>query len=629
VKIQENSENPRRVCDIKHFLIFGCNTKSNKVVVVNQSSVKARPFVHRFTKFRLETGFSMLEAVVVVGVLLALAVGGFFAYGPITENAKRAKVKSAASEVHTGVLVASMDGDANTEPQGVIDTWNASTGKIHAEILPPTTGGTSANGDFCVQTIHVESPYITAREGACTNVTGAPAQDTDGDGIPDSIDPDIDQDGIPNADDTTPNGNGSGSGSENPPAGGGSEFQFNLARNAGIVTAFGDNRELQAGPGSYGVFAPVSIGGMFAGKAVSDVSAGSYHGCGILDGAAYCWGANWAGESGGDPNVTGKWRHSTPNPIDTTGVLAGKTLVSIAAGNEQSCAIDTDGKAYCWGAGDYGQLGNGITGIYEHGSPVAVNAPAGEKFVKITVGYEKACGLAASGSAYCWGYGYGGLGDGVNYAWRQAVPTPVKVGGILEGKKITDIDTTDYDWTHTCAIAEGKAYCWGASDYGQLGNGSAQDETINTPVAVDTSGVLAGKTLTMITVGVVHSCALDTAGQAYCWGGNEMLGNGTPPSAPGVLDASLVPVQVSMSGELAGKTVKSISAGAFNNYLVSSDNKVYSWGQAWYGSLGDGVVDSEDDVPVPMPVTTSGVLAGKEITGVSGGGFFAYVTYKP
>lgn len=596
---------------------------------MNKSSIKARPFVHLFNLRRLESGFSMLEAVVVVGVLLALAVGGFFAYGPIAENAKIAKVKSAASEIHTGVLVSSMDGDSNTQPQDVIDSWNASTDKIKVEILSPGLGETSANGDFCVEATNLESPHITARAGACDGVIGAPAQDTDGDGLPDSSDPDIDGDTIPNGEDTTPNGDGSSPGNENPPVGGGSEFQFNLARNAGIVTAFGDNRELQAGPGSYGVFAPTSIGGVLAGRAVSDVSAGSYHGCAILDGLAYCWGANWAGESGGDPNVTGKWRHSTPNPIDTTGVLAGKTLVSIAAGNEQSCAIDTDGKAYCWGAGDYGQLGNGITGIYEHGSPVAVNAPAGEKFVKITVGYEKACGLAASGSAYCWGYGYGGLGDGVDYGWRVPVPTPVKVGGLLEGKKITDIDTTDYDWTHTCAIAEGKAYCWGASDYGQLGNGAAQDETINTPVAVDTSGVLAGKTLTMITVGVVHSCALDTTGQAYCWGGNEMLGNGTPPSAPGVLDASLVPVKVSMSGELAGKTVKSISAGAFNNYLVSSDNKVYSWGQAWYGSLGDGVVDSEDDVPIPTPVTTSGILAGKEITGVSGGGFFAYVTYKP
>lgn len=119
---------------------------------------------------RLETGFSMLEAVVVVGVLLALAVSGFIAYGAITDNAKTAGVKSAASEVHTGVVSASIDGDSGTQPQDVIDNWNASTKQIKVEIIPPTAGETSLNGDFCVQATNVDSPDITAREGNCSDV---------------------------------------------------------------------------------------------------------------------------------------------------------------------------------------------------------------------------------------------------------------------------------------------------------------------------------------------------------------------------------------------------------------------------------------------------------------------------
>lgn len=182
---------------------------------MSRSSVQVRQLFRRFTKHRLETGFSMLEAVVVVGVLLALAVSGFLAYGPITENAKKAKVRSAASEIHTGVLVASSDGDINTKPEGVISDWNASTDKIKVEILSPAAGSTSANGDYCVQATNLETPSITAREGACDAVVPSPTQDTDGDGIPDSTDPDIDGDGIPNADDTTPNGGST------PPTGGG------------------------------------------------------------------------------------------------------------------------------------------------------------------------------------------------------------------------------------------------------------------------------------------------------------------------------------------------------------------------------------------------------------------------
>lgn len=184
---------------------------------MSKSFIKARSIVRHFTHYRLETGFSMLEAVVVVGVLLALAVGGFFAYGPIAENAKRAKVESAASEVHTGVLVASMDGNPATNPQDVIDTWNNSTDKIHVEILEAapavaamTTAAPSKNADddVCVEAINVKTPYIKARRGACSDVTSPSDADIDGDDIPNSSDPDIDGDGTPNGSDPDIDGDG-------------------------------------------------------------------------------------------------------------------------------------------------------------------------------------------------------------------------------------------------------------------------------------------------------------------------------------------------------------------------------------------------------------------------------------
>ena len=76
------------------------------------------------------------------------------------------------------------------------------------------------------------------------------------------------------------------------------------------------------------------------------------------------------------------------------------------------------------------------------------------------------------------------------------------------------------------------------------------------PVAVDTSGVLAGKTLTQITAGTLHACALDSTGAAYCWGDNVtgQLGDGTTTSTD-------VPVAVDTGGVLAGKTLTQISAG--------------------------------------------------------------------
>jgi hypothetical protein len=124
----------------------------------------------------------MLEAVVVVGVLLALAVGGFFAYGPIVENAKMAKLKSAVSEVHTAVTVSIIDGDSTTSPKGVIDTYNASTNKIRFGIraaegvvaipamsteAPTEDYIPTSDNDFCLTATSTDTPDLTAEAGNC------------------------------------------------------------------------------------------------------------------------------------------------------------------------------------------------------------------------------------------------------------------------------------------------------------------------------------------------------------------------------------------------------------------------------------------------------------------------------
>lgn len=65
------------------------------------------------------------------------------------------------------------------------------------------------------------------------------------------------------------------------------------------------------------------------------------------------------------------------------------------------------------------------------------------------------------------------------------------------------------------AQVSGRAAAWGANCDGQLGNNSISSST----VPVDTSGLLAGKTLTAISGGDYHSCA-SAEGRAYCWGDN-------------------------------------------------------------------------------------------------------------
>ncbi len=78
------------------------------------------------------------------------------------------------------------------------------------------------------------------------------------------------------------------------------------------------------------------------------------------------------------------------------------------------------------------------------------------------------------------------------------------------------------------AAPTGRAAAWGSNGLGELGNDSTTNSSV--PVAVDTLGVLAGKSLTAISAGYLHSCAV-ADGQAYCWGysGSGALGNTPPP----------------------------------------------------------------------------------------------------
>ena len=343
------------------------------------------------------------------------------------------------------------------------------------------------------------------------------------------------------------------------------------------------------------------------------ISAGGSHSCAIEGGNAYCWGSGQYGELGAG-RITGS---AAPVAVDTTGVLAGKTLTQIAAGTDATCALDSTGTAYCWGDNNSGQLGDGSSS----GSnvPVAVDTNgvlAGKTLIQITLAGDAACALDSAGAAYCWGQDGGGeLGN--RSTSDSDVPVAVDIAGVLAGKTLTQIAAGT---AATCALdSTGTAYCWGDNNYGQLGDGNSGDSSgSDVPVAVDTAGVLAGKTLTQITGAGLHTCALDTAGAAFCWGYNVFgeLGNGST-------NDSAVPVAVNAHGLLAGKKLTSITAGSTDGgstCAADTGGAVYCWGDDYFGELGNG--DSGDNVNaiVPVAVDTTGVLAGETITQITTAG---------
>jgi hypothetical protein len=97
---------------------------------------------------------------------------------------------------------------------------------------------------------------------------------------------------------------------------------------------------------------------VLSGKTVVSVKAGGSHALALCsDGTLAAWGLNSDGQLGDNTTLDS----STPVLVTQSGVLAGKTVVAISAGQSLSFAMSSDGTVAAWGTGDLGQLGNGGT----------------------------------------------------------------------------------------------------------------------------------------------------------------------------------------------------------------------------------------------------------------------------
>lgn len=352
--------------------------------------------------------------------------------------------------------------------------------------------------------------------------------------------------------------------------------------------------------------APVAVSGSSS-KYWKQIGSGFRHTCAISsDDKAYCWGDNQNDELGNGNNTNS----SVPIAVNTTGVLSGKTIKTLAVGPSNTCVIASDDKAYCWGFNSYGNLGDGSNN--DSNVPVAVSVAgvlSGKTTKSITVGSDNACVIASDDKAYCWGgNAYGDLGN--NQSGVQSnVPVAVNTAGVLSGKTIKSIAAgNDY---HICAIAsDNLVYCWGINDSGQLGNNTI----INSPVsvAVNTAGALSGKTVKYVSVAAVRTCVVASDDKAYCWGDNGVgqLGDGST-------NSSHIPIAVNTSGVLSSKTILSISASSNHTCAIASDNQAYCWGINSNGQLGNNSTTYSN---VPVAVNTMGVLASKNVQSVSAGG---------
>jgi alpha-tubulin suppressor-like RCC1 family protein len=344
----------------------------------------------------------------------------------------------------------------------------------------------------------------------------------------------------------------------------------------GKAWCWGFDLDGQIGDGNDGQaseYSPVAVAG---GRSFTFLTAGTSHTCGLdTEGKAWCWGNDLSGQ-GGDGN-DGQADEYAPVAVD-----GGHTFKHLTAGAGHTCGIDMAGKAWCWGFDFYGGLGDGDDGQGAEFSPVAV--AGGLTFSHLRAGALHTCGIDTAGAAWCWGRDFAGqVGDGNDGQADQYAPAAV-----ASGRTFTHLAA---GLSHTCGLdTTGQAWCWGSDAFAQIGDGDDGQANEYAPVAV-----AGGRTFTHLAGNGNHGCGIDTAGAAWCWGYdfNGEVGDGDDGQGN-----QFAPAPVA-----GGRAFATIAAGEAHTCGIDTAGAAWCWGTDQYGRLGDG---NDDQASEFAPVVVAG-----------------------
>ncbi|KAL1321543.1 hypothetical protein HN51_066382 [Arachis hypogaea] len=258
----------------------------------------------------------------------------------------------------------------------------------------------------------------------------------------------------------------------------------------------------------------------------------------------------------------------------------GVKITSVAAGGRHTLALSDVGQVWGWGYGGEGQLGLGSrvkmvssphvipcmesTSGKDRSSTAHQGSGAGAQVSKVPGSYVKeiACGgrhsavVTDAGALLTFGWGlYGQCGQGNNADQLR----PTLVPSLLS----TTVEKIAAGLWHTlCVTVDGHIYAFGGNQFGQLGTGSDQPETL--PKQLEASR-FENKHSSMVSCGARHSALLTEDGHLFTWGWNKYgqlgLGDSTDRN---------VPCQVL----IAGCRPRNVACGWWHTLLVADKNLV-------------------------------------------------------
>lgn len=238
------------------------------------------------------------------------------------------------------------------------------------------------------------------------------------------------------------------------------------------------------------------------------------------DGTVWSWGWNGTGVLGDGTYFNSR---STPvQVIELGSAIALDSIVTVSSGPEHALALNQDGSVWAWGRDYSGAVGQGTAGPYFLGAQ-QVKAPSGIGFLQdiiaVAAGDNFSVGLRSDGTVWTWGSNeFGTLGDGT--ALNSALPVQVKdTTGLFF---LSDIVAIDAGKDHVMALSStGTVFVWGSNEFGQLSS-SFSGRALNRPLAVKDMAPMAE-----IYAGGYASAVINPDNELQMWGINQYgnLGN--------------------------------------------------------------------------------------------------------
>ncbi len=382
------------------------------------------------------------------------------------------------------------------------------------------------------------------------------------------------------------------------------------------------------------VFAPMAQ----AEFKIAKILTGYESSCGLSsDGELKCWGSNQNFELGtGDNYDYGFYPGSMGAALPVANLGTNFKVADMCQGWGFSCAASVEGKVKCWGNNFSGSLGHGdFEGPTTEFGELLAYTDLGTDFraKSLTCGFISVCALSAEGKAKCWGansWGELGLGDTDDRGGRPGQMGD-KLSFIQTQKPIRAIEA---GINYFCYQFDDGIRCVGKGDRGVLGQQNKDSlghtpATANldhiSPIALEAPGVAIK--IRKLTSGGSHSCVLyekDNKDHVKCWGDNfrGALGVGNTRESYGDTPQSMGEYLPEVNVGL--DKIVDIRAHQGHTCVLSAQGKLKCWGENFNGQLGLGDQNSRGQLPSQMGSNLPEVDLGLPVKSLNGGSFSSH-----